>query len=680
MRIQIILFLAALFIFFMGNAQTDSIPTVRLDEINIKSSRIPASKLRLPMAISIKDFSDEQDVNQQLSIDEYLQFTPGLFIMNAHNFSQDARISIRGFGARSAFGIRGIKLLVDGIPETTPDGQGQIDNLNLGIIKKIEVIRGASSTMYGNASGGVISVLTNDTFTKNFVKSRILLGSYNLQQYQISAGIQSNRTKLLIQATNSETDGYRDHSAFKNKNLNIRFIQQFSPKSNLHLHFNYADSPFAFDAGGLTISEVENNRRQARTRNVEFQTKERIEQLKLSAAFEQQWNNSSFHSYAFYASREFEGFLPFEFGGVVDLNRDYYGIGSSFSIQSSTHNTNNKLQIGYDYANQRDHRNRFKNLQGTTGEATLNQMESFNAFGIYALNHWSKKRFLIRSGLRFDANTLKAEDHFLTNGDQSGKEQMNSVSPSLGINFDLKNQNALFTNFSTSFETPVLSELSANPNNDGGFNADLKPQRASNLEFGYKSQTKKHQSELVLYYISTKNDIVPFELEAFPDRTFFNNAGKTERKGIEFFHNISFSDHFSLNAMYTYSDFTYKKYETPGGDFKGKQLPGIPKHMGSVTGIFNNGKGLNIQINHNYSGDIYADNENSTEVKDYHVTNLKAGYQIRGKHLLVTPFIGIKNLFNSNYYDNVRINAFGKRYYEPAPGFNMYGGIRFELN
>jgi len=236
--------------------QQDSLKAVKLDPITLKVSRISEKNIQIPISISHLEFEKNNDIRQQLSFNEYLLEAPGIFALNSNNFSQDLRVSIRGFGARSAFGIRGIKILVDGIPETTPDGQSQIDNLNLSIIKSIEIIRGPSSALYGNASGGVISINTLDNISKNFVKFGLNMGSYQMQQYQVAFGLKRKNTNYIFQGNKTSTKGYRNQSGFENYNFNLRMRHQFSTTSKLNFHLNYTNSPNAEDSGGLTIEEV----------------------------------------------------------------------------------------------------------------------------------------------------------------------------------------------------------------------------------------------------------------------------------------------------------------------------------------------------------------------------------------------------------------------------------------
>jgi iron complex outermembrane receptor protein len=676
MRFQIYFFVIIVCFSVRIYAQKDSIKTIILDPITVKSSRITAKELKIPIAISVLNYEDTQEIRQQLSLHDYIKSIPGLFALNSNNFSQDLRISIRGFGARSAFGIRGIKILVDGIPETTPDGQGQIDNLNLGIVKSIEVMKGPAAALYGNASGGVISIYTQDSFENDYVNAGLTIGNYHMQQYQTSLGLRSGKNSFIFQGTHTKTDGYRAQSGFKNGNLNLRMRHTFSENTKINIHLNYTDSPYAGDAGGLTLDEVNEDREQARSRNVEFMTSERIDQFKTGVNFGHNWTKSSFNTYGFYSSRNFYGLLPFEFGGIVDLQRNYFGFGSNFTFKSKAEKSENTLQLGYDFANQKDDRLRFKNLQGAQGDKTLDQIESFSSIGIYALNHFSIGKFLIKTGLRFDNNSLEAEDLFLSNGEQSGDIQLASWNPSFGVSYQLFKQQYLYTNFSTSFETPVLSELSANPTGDGGFNALLKAQKARNYEIGYKLKTKISHAEIALFQIETSNDIIPYELEEFPGRTFYKNAGKTLRKGIEFSYGLKIVRNLHFNASYTLSEFNYESYSTADGDFKNKELPGIPKHMGAIALNYQNKNGLNMLLSNHFVGSLYTNDANTVRDSSYSVTSLNLGFSLQSKHLLITPFLGINNLLNTKYNDNIRINAFGGRYYEPAPGINAFGGVR----
>ena len=659
-------------------AQQDSISQKKLEPVFIKSYKIETLKEKLPASISAKDFTLSQNSRQQLSFNDYLIDVPGLFALNATNYSQDLRVAIRGFGARSSFGIRGVKIMVDGIPETTPDGQGQIDNLNLGAIKNLEVIRGSSSVLYGNASGGVISINTIDTVKENYINFGMTGGNFGMQHYQFSTGLKTKNTNYLLQGTHVKTDGYRDFSGFENTNFNARIFHTFSNRSKLNVVLNYANSPFAQDAGGLSEDALKEDRRQARQRNVDFDTEETIAQFKIGANYKYKFSAlTKFNTYAFFATRNFYGKLPFEFGGIIDLDRHYYGHGSHFDFHSKKENSSNKLQIGYDLAFQNDLRQRFRNLEGDQGDKTLDQNEIFNSYGIYALDQLEINNWLLSAGLRYDANLLKAEDNFLDNGDDSGTINLNAINVSFGANYNLENNHYVFANMSTSFETPVLNELSSNPFTDGGFNEDLEAQKATNYEIGYKLNNKTTQAELVFFYIETKNDIVPLELEEGVD--FFRNAGSSDRKGLELSVTNKFTEQFKVNTTYTYSDFRYKDYTTSNGIFDGKALPAIPKHRVSLNSTYHTTKGFFIQLQGSHVGSLYANDSNTVKDDAYTVLNLRIKQTIKLDKLTLVPFIGANNILDQTYNDNIRINAFGGRYFEPAAGVNIYGGIRLLL-
>lgn len=659
-------------------AQNDSIRTERIAPVILKVSRIEATKLSVPLSISKLEFS-ERPYQQQLSFAEYLTEVPGLFTMNSQNFSQDLRISIRGFGARSAFGIRGIKLLVDGIPETTPDGQGQIDNLNLSIIESIEVIKGPAATLYGNASGGVISISTFADFDKSFFEARSTYGSYNLNNYQFTSGISTDATNYHIHGNLLKTDGFRRQSGFENYNFNVNVSHRFSNKSSIKFIANYMNSPFAQDAGGLTKVELEQDRRQARQRNVDFKTEETIDQFKTGVHFDQQWNSTNLKGYAFYSHRNFRGLLPFEFGGIVQLDRDYYGTGLSLTHQHFFKENSNKLQVGYDLGFQSDRRSRYQNLLGNQGSQTLDQQEIFRSVGLSVLDHLQLGKLLIKAGLRLDINLLKARDYFLSNGDDSGSINLNALNPSLGISYALGKSARIFAGVASNFETPTLSELSSNPSDLGGFNQNLEAQRSVNYEIGYKLNTKKTALDLSLFYIQTSDDLVPFELEEFPDRTFFRNAGSTRRSGLELFMYQELLPNLGVSASYTYAHYRYNRFETPTTNFNGKYLPGIPKHLGALSIQYKKADQLFVRFENRIVGALYADDTNTTADSAYLLTNLTLGTSFNIKGIDMAPYLIINNLFDTTYNDNIRINAFGSRYFEPGPGITMTGGIKFNF-
>ena len=636
-----------------------------LKEILLDAARIKSPKRILPFALSYKTFTQTQYDNAQNSLNDYLMGIPGIFAQNTQNFAQDLRLSIRGFGARSAFGIRGIQLIVDGIPETTPDGQGQLDNLPLGLIESLTVLRGPASTFYGNAAGGVIQINTLSKFDKNFIRFRAQGGSYSSSNLSATVGLINKKTKAVFYQNLYQSNGYRDHSRFKQQVFNTRVWHDFSSKSKLSFQFNYTKSPYAYDAGGINSQSVIENRRQARSQNKSFETFESIEHIKTGL----QWENTigenlNFNSYIFYAHRDFEGRLPFEFGGLVDLVRDYFGGGAALEYLPKEYHS---LQFRISFADQTDHRKRFKNIAGEAGDITLNQKELFDNKSVSLLDEYRFKFGVLRAGLRFDQQKLG------TNLSDK-KTNLNVVNYSIGFTYTALADHIFFGSLATSFETPTLNELSANPFGEEGFNPNLSSSQARNFELGWRFSSPFGQLETTLFSIQTKNEIIPYELQDFPTRTFYRNAGKTDRRGIEIYWELKKNSWHWL-ASFNYAAIEFKDYKLDEEPLSGNKLPGIPKQQFFASLSYNFNSGWGVMSQNQYCGSIYSDDANQNKVSPYFLSNLKIWKPYDNFEI----FGGINNLFDRKYNDNIRINAWGKRYYEPAPTRNFYFGISYTI-
>ena len=636
---------------------------IALKEITLDAARIKSPKRILPFALSYNAFPQNQLNNAQNSLQDYLQGVPGLFAQNTQNFAQDLRVSIRGFGARSAFGIRGIQLIVDGIPETTPDGQGQLDNLPLGLIQSLTVLRGPASTFYGNASGGVIQINTLSDFEDDFVRFRFQGGSFSSSNLSATVGLKNNKTKAVFFQNLTQSDGYRNHSRYKQQVFNTRIWHDFSVTSKLSFQFNYTNSPYAYDAGGINLQSVIENRRQARPQNKSFKTFESIEHIKTGLQWEKNFRkNLSFSSYLFYANRDFKGRLPFEYGGLVDLARDYYGGGAVIDYKPKEFHS---IQFRVSFADQTDHRKRFKNIAGEAGDITLDQKELFDNQSISLLDEYRLSFGVLRTGLRFDRQQLGTDVAY-------SKTNLNVVNYSLGFTYTDLVDHILFVSYATSFETPTLNELSANPSGEDGFNPDLSSAQARNFELGWRYNSLFGQLETTIYYIGTKNELISYELEDFPTRTFYRNAGRTNRKGIEVQWELR-KKAWHWIAAFNYGAIEFDNYQLEEKNLSGNKLPGIPQQQFFASSSYNFSNGLGIMSLNQYCGSIYSDDSNQNKISPYFISNLKAWKSFNNFEF----FLGINNLFDRKYNDNIRINAWGKRYYEPAPLRNFYFGISY---
>ena len=645
--------------------------TITLKEVALEAPRLNTSRFLMPGSISAVNLVSLQGFQQQLSLQEYLRSVPGLFSLNANNYAQDLRLSIRGFGSRAAFGIRGVKIIVDGIPETTPDGQGQLDNLPLGLLSRLEVLRGPSASLYGNAAGGVLYLTTLDSLEGEVIKFRATLGSYTYQNYQLTTHVKGKATTALFHINRTTTDGFRTFSGLEQNVFNAKIKHSLNSRSSLNFQLNYTNSPKAEDAGGLTLEETTTYFRQARQRNVDYDTFEKIDQLKLGMHWKQQWGTQwSLDSYAFYSFRDFYGKLPFENGGIVDLFRNYYGVGTRLNYEEMQTGFTHRWQLGLERNDQRDQRDRFMNLRGSQGERTFSQLERFGNFGASLLDELQWEKILVRTALRFDYQTLGADSEIET-------QEYTVLNPSIGLSYALAENHRLFANFSTSFETPTLSELSANPSGEEGLNLNLNPSKAINFELGWKTQNSSGFFEATGFYIKSSNEILPYELEAFPGRSFYRNAGATDRYGLEVAAAYQWNP-WKIEASLTQAQYQFVE-ETKEENLGGMALPGIPNSQAFLQLSYKSNSDWKWVLSGEHIGQFYANNSNSVAINSFQKLRFQTQKTVKLSWGNFDFFGGINNLLNVTYYDNIRLNAFGGRFYEPAPRRNFYLGIQLGL-
>ena len=648
-----------------------------LEEVSVSATRVDKSIEDIPAAVGVVDEEAIQFGTQQLGLDESLVKMPGIFMQNRHNFAQDLRISIRGFGARSSFGIRGIKIMVDGIPETLPDGQGSVDSIDLGSSQRIEVIRGPVSSLYGNASGGAILIHSEDAPKTPFISLRPSFGEDGFQKHQIKFGGRSGKFGALLNLSDLNYDGYRDHSKTEARQVNSKFSYDINDDSDLIMVLNHTDSPTADDPGGLTEDQVNNDPTQARQRNVDFDSGESVEQTRIGFVYKNKIGAAgSLMLRNYYLWRDFENKLPFVGGGSVAFDRFFVGGGVQYTHTGQIGSFGNRFMIGFDLDQQDDDRERFDNNQGVLGAKTLDQNEKVVSIGVFLQDEIAlTERLELTLGGRFDRIKFDVSDDFLADGDDSGKRTLKEFSPSLGVRFSLTDRTNLYANISTSFETPTTTEF-ANPTG-GGFNPDLDPQTAINYEIGIKGLIgSRSRYELALFQIDVDDELVAFEIPTQPGRDFFNNAGKSERKGFEMLLATEPVDGLKASLAYTYSDFTFEKFiDVNANDFGGKTIPGIPEHLVHADLSYAHSSGLFANFDVLYSDKVFANNANSASSDSYVVSNLRLGYTRFVNNWEFSPFIGVNNLADEHYNGNVRINAFGQRFFEPAPERNIYGGL-----
>lgn len=704
-------------------AEDTTPPANQLEEVTVTATRVEKSALRVPAAVSAVGEDEVKSGRQGLGLDESLGVVPGLFFQDRYNFAQDLRISIRGFGARSNFGIRGVRIYADGVPLTLPDGQSNIDEIDLGSLSRIEVSRGASSALYGSAAGGVINLYSEDGPAEPFVSTQIQHGSYNQQNYQLKTGGQYGDLNYSLNLNRLSLDGFREQSELVSNLLNTKLRYDLTDDSSLTMAINVVNQPTSEDPGALTLAEVNgtatqaacrargygnpDGREAASCRNVAFNGGESVDQQRVSFAYRKRFGEK--HELLlrnYYTWRDFVNQLVPAGGGLlgnapsvngtsnsawVEFDRFFLGGGAQYSYTDAFFGHRNRLTIGVDVDSQRDDRQRYDNDLGRRGNLTFDQVEQVDSRGYYLQNEFAITDTVeLTFGARYDKISYEVDDSFLTDvtGDDSDDEVFERVNPSAGISWAPLESLNLYANIATGFETPSTTEF-ANPvanGTAGGLNSGIKPQTSTSYEIGFKGLVngRSLSYDLAVFHIDTENEFVNVALTGAPlGRTFLENARRTTRDGLEAA--IAWEPRFipgmRFNGAYTYSDFEYAEFTgalgpTAGTNFEGKDLPGVPMHQfyGQVSYVSESG--MTIAWDLLRVGNFSANNSNTVVNESYKVANLRATRPFDLGDFVVTPFVGVNNMFDSEYNGNVRLNQDANgRFFEPAPQRNAYGGL-----
>lgn len=673
----------------VASAASAAAAQTQLEEIVVTGTRSEQLLGEVPSAISLVNMRDIQLGRQELGLDESLARVPGLFMQNRYNFAQDLRVSIRGFGSRASFGIRGIKVFADGIPVTLPDGQSGTDDLDIGSAESIEVIRGPSASLYGTASGGVISLTTETPPEKPFIEAKLTVGEYGHEKYQVKAGGRSGRLGYLVNASHMEMEGYRDYSKVQHSLVNSKFTYDIDDTASLTAIVNAVNSPTANDPGGITRAEAAADRRQAQSRNTSSNAGESFDQQRLGLVYDKQFGDGhKLTARAYSMWKDFRTFIPIGShipfvgdDGVIEFDRRFYGGGAMYTFTNTLAGLPNVLSIGADLDIQKDDRQRFINNAGVQGDLVFDQKEKAESVGVYFHNETSLTNTVTLSvGGRYDNLDLTVDDRYLVNEDQSGALDFNEFSPAVGLMWNAAPALNLYANYATAFETPTFTELGTPAQeldvNLGGFN-NVSAQKARSFEVGARGILMEDRLfyDVAAYTMEVDDEIS--NIVSIENRAFFENAN-TDRSGFEAQIQAKLSDRLDVTAAYTFSDYTFSSFEAEP-EAVGEWVPGIPRHQYYAELAYTQPNGAYVIWDVLNVGRFYADNANTDEVDSYLVSSLRFGNDYEFGGTTVAPFFGVNNLFDEEYFSNVRINAFGGRAFEPAPKRHVYGGVRINF-
>lgn len=633
----------------------------------------------VPNAVALVQQEDIDFAQRKASMDEALRGIPGLLVQNRRNYGLSGGIGLSIRAPQPRFGLRGIAMVQDGIPITTADGTTEPGNVDLGSIRRVEVIRGPSSVLYGNSAGGVISLFTEiDPSRRLTVRPDIQFGSFGYQRQQLRVdGHNNSGTEFMGSFSRFETDGWREHSAAEIRQTNVVVRQDVGGSGRLSGIFNHYDAPFAENPSMMNESNARSDPRGTRFIAVKQHWGEATQQGQYGATYERNIGAQMFRATGWGVSRDLFASNP---GRIIDLSRKGGGLRSEYL------GSNGMVQwsVGVDVSSQSD--TRMESGNGTTpdvghlrGGLLVQQLEDVLSAGPFAqVSIAPHSRLTVTAGVRYDYYNFAATDQKLDDGDQSGERTMNAASPSVGLTFAATSDINLYTNFSTAYETPTTVELSNRPEGEGGFNQLLEPERLRSFEVGIRGlvEPARLQYELAVYRARLLDTFVPFQ--GADEQTFFSNAGESSRNGVELSVNWQPVTRVSARLAYTYQDFLFQRFvDRFNRNYGGNMEPGAPPNRLFAGFNYVAPFGLRSSVDVRWVDNFYVNNANTAENWAYTVVDLRFGWEREWGSTDVRPFIGIDNLFNERYNSSAISNAWGGRYFEPSPGTEVYAGLTF---
>lgn len=666
----------------------------------VVKQRSGLSELDTPAAVSVVSGDDLRSNSAQVNLSESLGSVPGLQIQNRQNYAQDLQLSVRGFGSRSMYGVRGVRVYVDGIPATMPDGQGQTSNIDINSIDKVEVLRGPYSALYGNASGGVVNIDTQTGSQPTTLTAGTYFGSFGSWRNSVKAsgatgdGTHAGDVNYTISGSRFTTHGYRDHSGTQKNLGNARLGVRLDDVSTLTLMFNSV-SVDANDPGGLTRSEWKDNPRQS-PRGDSFNTRKSLDQTQVGLRYQREmsendqltlttWHGER-HTTQYQSIPEAPQLKPAYPGGVIVLERKYSGVDTRWKHLDQIGSVPFSVIGGLDYETMTERRQGFENYNlvngvpefGEKGSQRRNEKNVMWNLDPYLQTSWNlTPKWTLDAGVRYSTVSFDSEDYYVTpgNGDDSGSKRYHKLLPMGSLNYAVTDAWNLYFSAGRGFETPTINELSYR-SVDGsttGLNLGLKPSTSDTFELGSKTRIGYGLLTAAVFQTNTDNELVVED--SSNGRSVYKNAGKTRRRGVEMSFDQQFAENWQMKMAWTYLDATYRNEtcdDNGGCTPSGNRLPGVAKNMGYASLAWAPEQGWHAGADIRYMGSIQADDENDAKAPSYTVVGLNTGYKFGWDKWSLDLFSRVDNLFDKTYVGSVIVNEGNGRYYEPAPGRN-YG-------
>lgn len=652
----------------------------------VSGSRSASPTFDLPY--SVDGISREQISDGQLGINasEALSRVPGLVVQNRQNYAQDLQISSRGFGARSAFGVRGIKLVADGIPASTPDGQGQAATFNLDTAERIEVLRGPAATLYGSNAGGVIQMFSRDGEGPPRIGAETLMGSDGLNKNHLSAEGAANGAGFVLDASRMDTNGYRDHSSARRDQTFAKLNVEPDDDSKLALIYSSLEQNGTQDPLGQTWAAYKADPRSVSANALNYNTRKSIDHQQLGMNYERYFGGATLQVNAYTGRRSVIQYLSIpggsasdKRGGVVDFDRTFYG-GSVHWLQPITSAPGDLTLItGLDYDRSQDDRQGYSNtvngIHGVKGVLGRDEIDTATSLDPFVQANWLLGDWTLQAGLRHSTMKMDVDDHFISDGNDSGNKTYQKNTPSISAMYAFTPDLHAYVSAGKGFETPTQAE-SAYSNTSNGFNFNLKPSVSKQYEVGVKARIGQDtRLNAALFQITTDNELVIARSDG--GRSTYQNAGRTLRRGFELGLESQLSDHWSTSLAYTRLQAQYDSDFVNNGKTidKGNYLPGVPQTTLFTELNWKPRDWVSTAIEGLYRSKVYVEDTNQQHAAPaYSVFNWRARFEQKVEHWTFHQTLRLDNLLDRQYVGSVIVGNGNGRYYEAAPGRSWYAG------
>ncbi len=678
--------------------QEPSQPPRTLPTLVVTATRIAQAAFEIPASIDAVRLNgsgaDQPDINPS----EALHRVPGVLARDRQNYAQDEQISIRGFGARSTFGVRGVRLYTDGIPATMPDGQGQVSHFDSGSADRIEVLRGPFSALYGNSSGGVIQLFTADGTNPPQRRIAAQAGSYGTYHLDLNARGLLDDFGYNIDAAHLQTGGFRDHSRARRDNGNAKLTYGTQSGGQWTLLLNSV-SVDALDPQGLTWAQFLADPRQAAPSALSYDTRKSVRQTQAGVVYERPLDaHQSVRTLAYYGDRAVTQFLsvpmsaqanPLSSGGVVDLATKYGGVDARWTLRGELLARPLRITAGVNWDREDQHRRGYENfvgdVPGIVGALRRNEQDDVYDFDQYAQGSWDfAARWSLTVGVRRSSVRFSSDDAYVTseNPDDSGRVGYSAITPVAGLLFRAGPNWNLHASFGRGFETPTFNELAYRADGGPGLAFNLKPALSNNGEIGSKWRWNDGgKLDLALFQSDTRDELAVYGSSG--GRTAYQNIGRARRRGMEVELDAPLAHDLRARVAYTLLDarFTQASGCASGGCevAAGARIPGVPRRQFHGELRWGGERGWHVELNAFAVGAVYADDANGARAPGYGLVGADVGYVARVAGATLSPFIRFDNLLRRKVVGSVIVNESNGRYFEPAPGRSVMVGCTIEL-